>query len=549
MIAFPVREAPWVDSGSVAREALDAHDWAAAFDALTQLSETTELSADDLDGLGQAAWWLGLMDVSIDAHQRAHQQFVAMGRTEAAVIAAVYLVFDYANRGDFAISAAWHARAARLAHKIPDSSAAGYLGIVECGAAYHSGDVEGCLAKAEDVTRIGEENADATLLAWGLHWQGLAHIRQGQIAQGWSLVDEAMLEVTLRQMQPLWAGFLHCNTIRLCDELWDPRRGWQWVEATERWLSNVAGGPLYSGICRMFKASILRERGNWPEAARQAQRVCDELANLHISSESRAYYELGEIRRLSGDFAGAEALFRQAHERGFDPQPGLARLRLARGESEAALAQIGAAVAAAQDALARARLLPDLVQIALAAGASELSRSAADDLDGSAAIYRSPGLTASAVAARGAVLLAQEDPGAALTTFREAVRLWTDLACPYQVALARRNAGQALRALGDEGGATMELEAARAIFERLGAGPDAEHTMGLLGRRSHPAGLSDREIEVLRLVASGRSNRDIATELFISEHTVARHMSNIFAKLSVSSRAAATAYAFRHDIA
>jgi ATP/maltotriose-dependent transcriptional regulator MalT len=549
MIAVTVAEASWVDSGSVAREALEAHDWAGAFDVLMQLSETTELSADDLDALGQAAWWLGRMDVSIDAHQRAHQQFVALGRTEAAVIAAVYLSFDYANRGDFATGAAWHARAARLAHKIPDSSAAGYLGIVECGAAYHTGDLEGCVARAELVTRIGEEHADATLVAWGLHWQGLAHIRQGHIDEGWSLVDEAMLEVTLRQMKPLWAGFLHCNTIRLCDELGDPRRGWQWVEATERWLSNVASGPLYPGICRMFKASIMRERGNWPEAARQAQRVCDELATLHISSESRAYYELGEIRRLSGDFVGAEAMFRQAHELGFDPQPGLARLRLALGEPDAALAQIRAALEATRDGLARARLLPDLVVVALAAGDDELSRSAADELDDTAAIYKSPGLTASAMSARGAVLLAQADPAAALTTFREAVRLWADLACPYRVAIVRRGAGEALRALGDKDGATMELEAARATFERLGAGPDAEHTLGLLGRRAHPGGLSDREIEVLRLVASGRSNKDIATELFISENTVARHVSNIFAKLSVSSRAAATAYAFKHGIA
>lgn len=549
MIPFTVRETPWMDSGSVAQEALEAHDWAAAFDLLMQLSETTELSADDLDGLGQAAWWLGRMDVSIDAHQRAHQQFAALGRTEAAVMAAVYLSFDYANMGDFAIGAAWHARAARLAQKIPNSSAAGYLGIVECGAAYHSGDLEGCMARADLVTRIGEEHSDATLVAWGLHWQGLAHIRQGHIDQGWSLVDEAMLEVTLRQMKPLWAGFLHCNTIRLCDELGDPRRGWQWVEVTERWLSNVASGPLYPGICRMFKASIMRERGNWPEAARQAQRVCDELATLHISSESRAYYELGEIRRLSGDFVGAEALFRRAHELGFDPQPGLARLRLALGEPDAALAQIRAALGAARDGLARARLLPDLVVIALAAGDNELSRSAADELDGTAAIYRSPGLTASAVSARGAVLLAQADPTTALTTFREAVRLWTDLACPYRVALVRRGTGEALRALGDEDGAMMELEAARAMFERLGAGPDAEHTLGLLGRRAYPGGLSDREIEVLRLVASGRSNKDIAMELFISENTVARHVSNIFAKLSVSSRAAATAYAFKHGIA
>ena len=350
-------------------------------------------------------------------------------------------------------------------------------------------------------------------------------------------------------MEPLWAGFLHCNTIRLCDELGDPRRGWHWVKVTERWLNNGPTGPLYAGICRMFKASILRERGIWPDAEREARRVCDELATLHISSESRAYYELGEIRRLIGDFAGAEAFFRQAQQMAFDPQPGLARLRMTQGDIDVASDQIRRALDEAGDRLARARLLPDLVVIALARDDTESALSAADELDGTAMAYRSPGLAASAASARAAVLLAQPDPAAALAAFRLAARLSTDLGSPYRVAIARRGAGEALRALGDEDGARIELDAARAIFDTLGAGPDADQTASLLGRRAHPAGLSDREVEVLRHVAAGRSNKEIAAELAISEHTVARHMSNIFAKLSVSSRASAVAYAIRRGIA
>jgi ATP/maltotriose-dependent transcriptional regulator MalT len=549
MIAVTVHEAAGVDPRSKAREALEAHDWATAFDLLTKLSETSAQSADDAYALGQAAWWLGRMDVSMDAHQRAHQQFVASGRTDPAVMTAVYLSYSHANKGDFAMAAAWHARAARLAHKFPESPAAGYLGIVECGTAYHSGDLEGCLARAQLVTKIGEDRTDPTLVAWGLHWQGLALIRQGHIDQGWTLVDEAMLDITLRQMEPLWAGFLHCNTIRLCDELGDPGRGWRWVEVTERWLEKGPTGPLYSGICRMFKASILRERGIWPEAEREARRVCDELATLHISSESRAYYELGELKRLGGDFAGAEAFFRQAQEMAFDPQPGLARLRLAQGHIDVASDQIRRALGEAGDRLARARLLPDLAAIALARGDFESARSAIDELDGTATAYRSPGLAASAASARAAVLLAQPDPASALATFRMAARLSTDLGSPYRVAVARRGAGEALRALGDEDSARIELDAARAIFDRLGAGPDADQTASLLGRRPHPAGLSDREVEVLRHVAAGRSNKEIAAELDLSEHTVARHMSNIFAKIAVSSRASAVAYALRHGIA
>ena len=549
MIAVTAHEAANVDPRSNAREALEAHDWATAYDLLTKLSQTSALLADDAYALGQAAWWLGRMDVSMDAYQRAHQQFVASGRTDAAVMTAVHLSYSHANKGDFALAAAWHARAARLAHKIPNSPAAGYLGIVECGAAYHSGDLEGCRTRALLVMEIGEDHTDPTLVAWGLHWQGLALIRQGDIARGWTLVDEAMLDITLRHMQPLWAGFLHCNTIRLCDELGDPGRAWRWVEVTERWLDKGPSGPLYSGICRMFKASIMRERGSWPEAEREARRVCDELSNLHLSSESRAYYELGEIRRLAGDFAGAEAHFRQAQEMGFDPQPGLARLRLAQGAVDAASDQIRRAIDVAADRLARARLLPDFVVIALASGDIESARSAGDELDGIATVYRSPGLMASAVSARASVLLAERDFAAALATFREAARLATDLGSPYRVAVARRGAGEALRARRDEDGARVELETARAIFDRLGARPDADQTASLLGRAAHPAGLSDRELEVLRHVAAGRSNKEIAADLGISEHTVARHMANIFAKLSISSRAAAVAYALRHGIA
>jgi DNA-binding CsgD family transcriptional regulator/tetratricopeptide (TPR) repeat protein len=538
-----------VDLPTKARQALAAHDWAAAFDVLTALTARSAPSAEDLDALAQAAWWIGRLDVSIDAHERAHQEFVASDRTDGAVMSAIYLSYDYFNKGDFALGAAWHARGARLVQQIPNSPAAGYFGIIECGAAYRAGDLAGCLDRANLVAQIGEDHRDATLIAWAIHWQGLALIRQGHVDQGWRLLDEDILEVSLRQMQPLWAGFLYCDTIQICDELGDPRRGWQWIEITERWLTDLSSGSVYPGICRMYKANIMRERGIWLEAEREARRVCEELATLHISTAARAHYELGEIKRLTGDIEAAEAFFMQAHRMGFDPQPGLARLRLGRGDVDAALGQLQRAVDEARDGLARARFLPDLVEIALVRGDHELARSAAEELDAVATTYRSPGLTASAMSARGDVLLADPDAASALAAFRQAARLWNELDCPYRAARCRSRAGEAYRALGDEEGARMELEAARDVFEQLGADPDAQRCAELLGRRTHPAGLSDREVDVLRLVAAGRSNKGIAAELFISEHTAARHMSNIFAKLAVSSRAAATAYALRHGIA
>jgi ATP/maltotriose-dependent transcriptional regulator MalT len=538
-----------VDRRTRAREALSALDWATAFDAFTSLADDPKASAEDLEGLAHAAWWLGRMEVSADAHERAHQMYADSGQTDGSVMTAIYLSYHHFNRGDFAIGSAWHARAARLAEKIPDSPAAGYLGVVNCGSAYRAGDLPSCLAIARRVLQIGETHQDATLVAWGIHWQGVALVRQGRVDEGWRMLDEAILDVSRKHLQPLWAGFLHCNTIQVCDELADPRRGWQWVEVTERWIQNASGGPLYPGICRMFKATILRERGIWPQAEVEARRVCDELTGLHVRTASRAYYELGELKRLTGDDAAAEELFTQAQRMGFDPQPGLSRLRLGRGDLAGAQADLRRAFDESQDALARARLAPDLVEVAVVTGDLASARAWSEELDATAATYRSPGLTASAMAARADVLLGGGEPAAALALYREAMSLWTELGCPYRAARCQSRVAEAHRAQGDEIRARIELEAARDAFERLGAIPDAHRSAQLLRPQAHPAGLSTREIEVLRLVAGGRSNKEIAAELVISEHTAARHMSNIFAKLSVSSRAAAAAYALKHGIA
>jgi ATP/maltotriose-dependent transcriptional regulator MalT len=358
-----------------------------------------------------------------------------------------------------------------------------------------------------------------------------------------------MLGVSSGEMRPIWAGFLHCSTVLICEQLGDPRRGWQWIEATERWLQGVPDASVYPGICRTYKARILQERGIWSEAESEARRVCEELPELHILSAARAFYELGEIFRLRGDLAAAVESFKKAHHLGFDPQPGLARLRLAEGRVNAAMSQIARALEEAPDRLERARLLPPHVEIALAAGDLESAAASADEMEAIAREYRGPRLIASAASARGAVLSERPDPSAALTLLRRAVRLWTEIDCPYNVALVRLQCGQACRSLGDEDGASMEFEAARDIFERLGAARDARKASELLGQATHPEGLSDREVEVARLVAAGMSNKEIGTALFISERTVARHLSNIFAKLGVSSRAGLAAFALKKGLA
>jgi DNA-binding CsgD family transcriptional regulator len=507
------------------------------------------LAPDDLDSLAQAAWWLGEMDASIAAHERAYELYLADGTTGGAVMSALYLSYDHFNRGQFAIGGAWQARAARLARKIADAPAAGYVGIVDCAEAYRSGDLARCMATAKQICTIGEEQADGTLVAWGLHWQGLTLVRQGQMGEGWTLLDEAMLVAASSTIQPIWTGFLRCNTLEICDELRDPRRAWQWLETTDRWLKAVSSGPVYPGICRIYRAKLMQERGQWREAEREARRARDELAPIHVSAAARATYELGEILRLEGKLEAAEATFQTAQRMGVDAQPGLALLHLEQGRMALAAGELRRALDDAPDSLARSRLLPHWVRVALAGGDRHAAATAVAELELAATDFASPGLTASAASARGALHLAESDADAARTAFRRSTQLWSDLDSPYEAALARVGAGEALALLGDADAARLEWEAAREIFERLGARQDGDRVRSLLARERYPGGLTRREVDVLRLVALGHSNKEIAADLVISENTVARHVSNILRKLDAPSRAAAAAFALRHRLA
>jgi DNA-binding CsgD family transcriptional regulator len=537
-----------VDILAKARDAVASRDWATAFAAFSA-RDADSLAPDDLDSLAQAAWWLGEMDASIAAHERAYELYLADGTTGGAVMSALYLSYDHFNRGQFAIGGAWQARAARLARKIADAPAAGYVGIVDCAEAFRSGDLARCMTTAKRICAIGEEQGDGTLVAWGLHWQGLTLVRQRQMGEGWTFLDEAMLVAASSTIQPIWTGFLRCNTLEICDQLRDPQRAWQWLETTDRWLKAVSSGPVYPGICRIYRAKLMRERGQWRDAEHEARLARDELAQVHISAAARANYELGEILRLEGELEAAEATFETAQQMGFDAQPGLALLHLEQGRMALATGELRRALDDAPDSLARSRLLPHWMRVALADGDGHAAAAALAELESAASDFASPGLTASAAAARGALHLAEANAEAARTAFRRSSHLWSDLDAPYEAALARVGAGEALALLGDADAARLEWKAARDIFGRLGARLDGDRVGALLGRETYPGGLTRREVDVLRLVALGRSNKEIAADFVISEHTVARHVSNILRKLEAPSRAAAAAYALRHRLA
>jgi DNA-binding CsgD family transcriptional regulator len=388
------------------------------------------------------------------------------------------------------------------------------------------------IGAARRLRELGRAHADPNLVAAGDLFEGRALVKEGRMAEGMALLDGAMLAVRSGELRPEHAGNIYCHLMAAFHELADVRRAAEWTEATSRWLASLPAAVLFTGICRVHRSQVLQRRGAWAQAEREAAQVCQDLAELQVAGAAEGHYQVGELRRLRGDLAGAEAAYREAHRLGRDPQPGLALLRLAQGRAPAAAASVRAALAAvAHDRLARARLCAAQVEIALAAAQPEVAARACEELERTASTNGSSGLEA------------------ALPTLRAGCRRWQELDAPYDAARVRVALAGAYRALGDGDAAALELDAAEATFERLGAAPDTARVRALRGRAALPGGLTEREAEVLALVAAGRSNREIAEALVLSSKTVARHLSNIFAKLGVASRTQAAAYAFEHGLA
>jgi ATP/maltotriose-dependent transcriptional regulator MalT len=413
-----------------------------------------------------------------------------------------------------------------------------------------AGDYVGAYEAAAEAVEIAERFGDSDLAAIALHAQGVERIKQGSVEEGLRLLDEAMVGVTAESVSPIVAGIVYCGVIAGCEEAFEVRRAQEWTDALTRWCDEQPQMVSFTGRCLAHRAGLMQLHGEWKDAleeAKLARERCEEAMNR--AATGQALYQQGELHRLQGDFEAAEAVYRDGSDFGREPQPGLALLRLAKGDLDAAAAMTRRAASEASEPLALATLLPAHVEVMLAAGDLEEARRAADELTAIAAAGKRAMLDAISAGVRGEVALADGDPKAALVDLRKAARLWQELDAPYQVARVRVLVGMACRAVGDEESATMELGAARETFERLAAVPDLAR-LDLLGDRTAPDshGLSARELEVLRLVAAGKTNREIATELVVSEHTVARHLQNIFAKLGVTSRTSATAFAFQHEL-
>jgi ATP/maltotriose-dependent transcriptional regulator MalT len=526
-----------------ARAAAGAGAWQEAYELFAGL-DRAGLGPWDLDALADAAWWTCRVDEAIAARQKAHAGHARAGDARGAGRAAWLLYYDHLYRGEETVAGGWLRRAQRHLAAEAECIEQGYLAFAEAELALWAGHLDDAVELAERLAALGQRLGSPDLLALGLETQGRALLAKGRVEEGAGLLDEAMCSVVAGELQPLFTGWIYCHVIAACWELADLRRAGEWTDAAMRWCEELSTATIpYQGLCRIHRVEIATLRGRWAEAEAEARRTCEELMAYEPHFAGEAFYAAGELHRCRGDLHAAEASFARAHELGAEPQPGLALVQLARGRTAAAATALRLALAGQTTRLGRMRLLAAQVEVALAAGDLDTARVATGELESTAEQYGSPALHASAATARGALRLAEDDIDGALASLRRALAIWQELDAPYEAARVRVHLGGVFRRVGDDGGARLELQVAQRTFERLGVSPDARG-----GQASLPAGLTAREAEVLRLLATGRSNRDIAAELVVSEHTVARHLNNIFAKLGVSSRTAATAFAFKHDL-
>ena len=531
-----------------AREALGRQAWHDAYALFASADSDGPLQPGDLENAALAAYLTG-RDAESDAlWERAYRAYLDASDPRRAARAAFWLGLPLALRGETARGGGWLARGARLVAGLPECSEQALLAVPAALRTLTSGDPKGSSEAFAGIAELGERLGDPDVLAFGRLGGGQALIASGSAQEGLSLLDEAMVAVTADAVSPITTGLVYCAVLRACQETFDLARAEEWTAVLTRWCATQQGLVPFRGECLVHRAEVLQARGEWTDALAEAERACAWLAGR--PAEGRARYQLGELHRLRGEVADAEHAYRAASAAGSPPQPGCALLRLEQGRADAAAAMLEAALLRAGHALARGAVLPACVEVAVARGALDEARGAAEELAALAAGRDAPLLSAHAAHARGVVLVAEGDPHAALGPLHESCTQLERLSAPYELARTRVELGRACRELGDTDGAASELETARDTFARLGAALDLDRVDRIAGQAPpEPAGLSPRELEVLALVAGGSTNREIAAVLVVSPHTVRRHLQNAFRKLGVSSRAAAAAYAVRHGLA
>lgn len=476
--------------------------------------------------------------------EEVYQRLLARGADRQAADRAMRLALEWAVRGDFQVATAWLARARRLLDDLPPCVQHGYLAYVEGALDLDmAGDPGPAAAASEQVQHLAREFDDPALESFALVLAGMAAVRAGETAAGFARLDEAMLPVLAGQVEPLWAGDVYCTVVHLCDELADLTRMRSWTDAMGRWSVPRSETFLYARVTRIHELQLAMAEGDWDTVEQELGGHSASLVGAHGWMAGEGYYTLGEVRRLRGDSEGAREAYALARDLGHDAQPGDSLLLLAEGRTEDALAALRIALAD-HDRLGRARILPVMIDLTLARGETAYAESLTAELESTAGWFGTAGLGARASQARAAVLVATGDPAAAIPHLERAARVYREQRHQHASAAVHERLAEAHRALGRADAAAAEDATARAIYTRLGAEPDLRR----LAPRGNPGRLTDREVEVLRLVARGASNREVAGALTISAKTVSRHLANIFSKIDVATRTAAAGWARDHDL-
>ena len=537
------------------RAAYQRREWRTAWECLSQADDESALSPPDLWRLGTAALLIGRDDDWEAALQRAQRLHQENGEAAAAARCAFWIGFHLTGRNEMARAGGWFARASRLLDEAGGEHVErGYLLLPAAFQQLTAGHAAAAARIAAEAAQIGRQFGDRDLIAFALHLTGRALIADTRVQDGLALLDEAMVSVASDELSPPVTGFIYCSVIGACRSVYAVGRAHEWTTALAHWCERQPDIVAYSGECRVYRSELLQFQGSWGEAVLEARRAGERLSERGGPAAALALYQQGEMQRMLGDLDAAERAYRAASHAGREPQPGLSLLRLAQGDVAAAASGIRRAMTETTNAANRARLLPAHIEIMVAAADLDEARRACTELAELATQYDSSALQAMAAHACGAVALAAGETQDALRHLRAASRAWHELDAPYEAARTRLLLARACRVLGDDDGAELELEAARSTFTRLGATAD----LARLEEAAVPGderttmhddhGLTRREREILALVATGKTSRAIADELSISEKTVARHLSNIYGKLGVSTRAAATAYAYEHGL-
>jgi DNA-binding CsgD family transcriptional regulator len=535
----------------VARQAFRERSWRAAFSQLATAHSEEALGLDDLELLAQAAYLCGEDAASERAWTETNQRSLEDEDWARAARCAFWLGVTLQARSERAQASGWFARAHRvLEDNDQDCVERGWLLVGAGLKLHHERNYDGSTSAWEGAVEVGRRFDDVDLVATARQGLGRILIKQGRISEGSPMLDESMVAVLADEVSPIPAGIIYCSVIEACQEMLDVARAQEWTAALSEWVESQPDLVPYRGRCQIHRSEIMALQGRWADAAEEISQACRRLADPPQPQLGMALNQRAEILRLRAEFDAAEDAYREANEKAFVLQPGWALLKLARGETEAAVAAIQRSYEATSKEVTRCRVLPAYVEIMLAAGKVDTAEAGHEELAQIAEILDSPLLRGIALRSKGAVLLAQGHAAQALATFGEVWEHWSALEVPYESARLRLLIAEACKETADEHTATSELGAARRALERLGATHDLKMLEALSDATPAiaPGGLSPREVEILSLVAKGKSNREIASELVISERTVARHMSNIFSKLDVTSRTAASAFAFENNL-